>query len=188
MRARDVSRAALAAAMLAPAVLAGCDDPPPGPRAASSSAAAPPPSSVAAGPMAPPPASASGATTPAPPPGRLEVLKLVITSNVRDKDPVDRVVTAGAGERVFAHVTLRNRTGADRRVRLTCRVNDKTRSDVELDVESSWSYRTWAYCTLKATEKKGELAFQITGEEGLPLAEARVPIGAKMVTREKKGR
>ncbi len=186
MRAGDPRWAALAAA-----VLAGCEDPPRAPHPAASASSAPagaPSSSVAAPPAASPPASASGAITPAQPLGRLEVLKLVVTSNVRDKDPVDRVVTAGAGERVFAHVTLRNRTGADRRVRLTCQVNEKTRSDVELDVESSWSYRTWAYCTLKATEKTGQLVFQITGEDGLPLADARVPIGAKMVTRAKKGR
>ena len=60
----------------------------------------------------------ASASAPAPPPPRptsapadhVELQKFVLTSGVKSKDPVDDLTAAKPGQRVYGHVTVRNRT------------------------------------------------------------------------------
>jgi len=108
----------------------------------------------------------------------LELLKLVLTTGVQKKAPVDTIEEATAGERVYAHLTFRNRSGDKRKVHVDFLVNGKLRTPLDLEIEPSWSYRTWGYNTLQAGDK-GELVVRVLDETGATIAATRVPIRAK---------
>lgn len=154
------------------ALLAACDDPPSAPAVASSAA---PPGSAAS--KAAAPASASAAPVKLP----LQILRFTLTSEVKAKEPVDKLEVAEGGQRVWAHLAVRNRTGGAKRLTLRFLVGDEERSSVDLTVESSWSFRTWGYNTLRATDKAGELTVEVRDDEGALLQKATLPIkpGAK---------
>jgi hypothetical protein len=153
---------------------AGADASPPAPSPALPGAPAAP---AAASPHA------SGSRSPsAPDPGAtvhlgpgLEVLRLRFTTGVKRKDPVDRLRAAPAGSRVYAHVAMRNRSPGARSIALAFDVEGSERSRVRLDVERSWSFRTWAYVTLRPTDR-GELRVRVEDETGEELARASLPI------------
>ena len=161
-------------------LLIACDDPAPTPTlapAASAAIATSAPSSAAptiATAAARPSATASAsATTPS-----LQVLRLTLTSEVKQKEPVDELKEAGPGQRVWAHVTLRNRAPESRRVSVSFKVDGDERSTVDLQVASSWSFRTWAYNTLRAGDKSGELTVEVRDDAGAVIGQARLPIKA----------
>src|SRR4051794_23074398 len=119
--------------------IAACDaDPKPaaGTRAAPSATAA-------ASPVKP--AQAKPAPTAAPVADAIDLLDFELTSDVKNKAPVDKLDSARPGDRVYAHLTVRNRTTDTQRVSVSFRVNDDERTMVDLKVEKSWSFRTWAY-------------------------------------------
>ena len=105
----------------------------------------------------------------------IEILRLTLTSGVRDKEPVDALTAVAPGQRVWVHLAVRNRTPAKRGIALVFRVDGDVRSTVDLDVERSWSYRTWAYNTLKPDDG-GELEVDVVNEREQIIAEARLPI------------
>lgn len=106
----------------------------------------------------------------------MTLLKLALASGVRDKEPVDKLATAKPGQRVWAHVTLRNRSGGAREVDLVFRVDGKERTRVTLNVDASWSFRTWGYVTLRAADTSGELTATVVSDSGDELGVARIPI------------
>jgi hypothetical protein len=135
--------------------------------------------------MAPPPPSATAsALAPAPSPttneprAPLELLKLTLTSEVKKKEPVDTLEAVGAGKRVYAHLAIRNRSNDTRKIAVTYVVNGKPRPPVDLEVEPSWSYRTWGYNTLPAGEK-GKLEVRVTDDAGAVLGTATLSIQAQ---------
>ncbi|MEO7329291.1 MAG: hypothetical protein ABI193_11975 [Minicystis sp.] len=131
--------------------------------------------SIAAAPAkAPAPASASAAQEKLP----LQILRFTLTSEVKAKEPVDKLEVAETGQRVWAHLAVRNRTGASKRLTLRFLVGEEERSSVDLTVESSWSYRTWGYNTLRASDKSGELNVEVRDDEGALLQRATLPIKA----------
>jgi hypothetical protein len=147
-----------------------CDDPP------STSAATP----ASAAPIVAPIASATArptasAAAPTPP---LQVLKLTLTSEVKQKEPVDELEEAGPGQRVWAHLALRNRAPEARRVSVIFKVDGEERSTVDLQIASSWSFRTWAYNTLRAGDKSGELTVEVRDDASNLIGQARLPIKA----------
>jgi hypothetical protein len=155
---------------LAALLVLACDDPP------STSAATP----ASAAPIVAPIASATArptasAAAPTPP---LQVLKLTLTSEVKQKEPVDELKEAGPGQRVWAHLALRNRAPEARRVSVTFKVDGEERSTVDLQIASSWSYRTWAYNTLRAGDKSGELTVEVRDDASNLIGQARLPIKA----------
>ena len=160
--------------LTAAAALAGCDD-----RADASPApdAAPPPTAapVVTGTSAPS-ASPSGSGSAAGEKGELKALKLVFTSEVKNKEPVDKLDSAKAGQRVWAHLTMRNRTAETQPIALVFRVNGEERSRVDLKIDPSWSYRTWAFNTLRAGDASGELVAEVRDGEGKLISSARLPI------------
>jgi hypothetical protein len=169
---RAVPTLRCAALLALAAALAGCDDRASanpsienGPDAAPSTP--PTPSSA---PSARPAPSASAA----PSAGELRVLKLVFTSDVKDREPVDDLKSAKAGQRVWAHVTVRNR-GMPRKITLVFQVNGKERSRVDLTVETSWSFRTYAYSTLRKGDT-GELLLEVRDDAGALMTTKAIPI------------
>jgi len=109
----------------------------------------------------------------------LELLKFRFTSGVNNKEPIDRLDHATPGKRVYAHLSVRNRTGRARKVTLAFAVNGKEASKVELTVDESWEWRTWAYNTLAASDTKGTLSLSIIDDEGHPLADESLPIRSR---------
>jgi len=119
----------------------------------------------------------------------LELQELTFTTEVKGREPVDQLVAAEPGKRAWVHLRLRNRAEATRKVNLQFFVNGDRRTLVDLQVEKSWSYRTWAYNTLLPADKSRELRIVVTADSGEVLAETSVPIAAKAATKpyQKKG-
>jgi hypothetical protein len=160
--------------LLAAAALAGCDE---------HAAASPAPDAAPPAPTAPPIASAAPRTSAAPSGSAaekapLQVLKLVFTSEVKNKEPVDKLDAVKSGERAWAHLTMRNRGAEARPIVMAFKVNGEQRSKVDLKIEPSWSYRTWAYSTLRSSDVSGELVVEVRDEAGAVITSASLPIKA----------
>jgi hypothetical protein len=106
----------------------------------------------------------------------MRLLKLTLAPGVRDKEPVSKLEAAKPGQRVWAHVTLRNRTGFAREIDLVFRVGGKERSRVTLNVEASWSFRTWGYVTLRPADVSGDVSVTVVSDSGEELGSAKIPI------------
>lgn len=154
--------------------LVACDDPAPAATLPTLPASAVAPSAAAISSALPRP-SASAATAASAP---LQVLKMTLTSEVKQKEPVDELKEAGPGQRVWAHLALRNRAPDAKRVSVTFKVDGEERSTVDLQVASSWSFRTWAYSTLRAGDKSGELTVEVRNDAGEIIGQAKLPIKA----------
>jgi hypothetical protein len=106
---------------------------------------------------------------------------MTFTSEVRNKEPVDKLTSARPGQRVWAHLLVRNRSDWTHTIKLAFSVNGQLRTTVDLDVASSWSYRTWGYVTLRPTDGRGVLTLRVTDDEDSKLVtEARLPISGRM--------
>jgi hypothetical protein len=148
---------------------AACDDPD------KPSASGGAPSSATVAPTPSGRASAAPAKTAEKPADGVDLLKFVLTSEVKNKDPADVLDAAKRGQRVYGHVTVRNRTTGPQRVSLSFRVNGDERTLVDLNIEKSWSWRTWAYVTLRKTDK-GELTVHVFDDHGAELGTQSIPI------------
>lgn len=104
-----------------------------------------------------------------------EVRSMHFTSGVKDKGPIDNLDAAHPGKRVYAHLIVRNRTAGPRKLSVAFLIAGVERSSTELDIERSWSYRTWAYVTLKPTDK-GSVSVLVKDDYGEKVAEAEIPI------------
>jgi hypothetical protein len=159
-------------------ILVACDDPAPAATLPVSTTSATAISSAAARPSA----TASVAVAP------LQVLRLTLTSEVKQKEPVDELKEAGPGQRVWVHVTLRNRAPEAKRVSVIFKVDGEERSTVDLQVASSWSFRTWAYNTLRAGDKSGELTVEVRNDASDVIGQARLPIRASAAKKASSGK
>jgi hypothetical protein len=119
-----------------------------------------------------PPSSSEAAADKAP----LQVLKVAFTSEVKNKEAVDKLDHAEPGQRVWVHLTIRNRGEDVRPISVAFRVNDEQRSKVDLKVEPSWSFRTWAYNTLRAGDVSGDLAVDVRDANGTLITSVHIPI------------
>jgi hypothetical protein len=108
----------------------------------------------------------------------LQLLRFTFTSSVEHKKPVDKLTVARPGQRVWAHLVLRNRSGEDRCVHVVFRIDGQPRTEVDLDVGESWSWRTWAYATLRPTDGSGQLELEAIDDQSRVLARERLPIVA----------
>jgi hypothetical protein len=140
-------------------------------------------------------ASASASETPEPVPEPsasaapempLELQRFTFASKLRGKEPADVLEAAEPGQRVWAHFSIRNRTGDTKKIIVTFLVNGETRTTLTLKVEPSWSFRTWGYNTLRKTDTEGEVAIEAVDYTGKVLTSAKLPIKPKAVVRKSK--
>jgi hypothetical protein len=172
---RPVRRAsftlAAACALLGACALPACSDgASPSSAASAAASATTAPGSSSSTPKPAKPAPATTATIEG-----IDLLDFQLTSAIKNKDPADKLDSAKPGTRVYGHVTVRNRTSGPKRVSLSFRVNDDERSLVDLNVEKSWSWRTWAYVTLRKDDK-GELTVHVFDDHGAELGKQSIPI------------
>lgn len=105
----------------------------------------------------------------------LQVLLFRWTSGIEDKDPKDRLHVARPGQRVYAHLRMRNRSGTKRCLKLVFRVGDEKRTEVTLRIGESWNWRTWAYNTVKRDDRK-PLHLTIHDDQGALVLDERLPV------------
>lgn len=105
----------------------------------------------------------------------LQLQKFRFASGLRGKEPQDELTSAEPGQRVWAHFTFRNRTGDTRKVHVVFRVAGDKRTEVDLSVDVSWSFRTWAYNTLRDGDT-GDLSVVATDDLGNVLVDEKIPI------------
>jgi hypothetical protein len=113
------------------------------------------------------------------PPKPLQLLRFSFTSEIKAKEPVDRLDRAEPGKRVYAHFTFKNTNPEPRTIKLVFRVNGDRRTMLDLKIDPSLSYRTWGFNTLKDSDKSGELTLEATDDTGVVLTTEKLPIGAK---------
>jgi hypothetical protein len=105
----------------------------------------------------------------------MQVLLFRWTSGIENKDPKDRLYVARPGQRVFAHLRMRNRSGMKRCLKLVFRVGDDKRTEVTLKIGKSWNWRTWAYNTVKSEDRK-PLRLTIHDDQGALVLDERLPV------------
>jgi hypothetical protein len=125
-------------------------------------------------------ASAAPSASSAPTRPALQLLRFTLTSAIRGKEPVDTLQSVQSGQRVWAHFAIRNRSGESRKIAVVFSVNGQKRTTLDLTVDPSWSYRTWAYNTLRKADTSGELSVEATDDEGQLLASSKLPITPKV--------
>lgn len=113
----------------------------------------------------------------------LQVQRFVLTSDVKGKEPVDELATVAAGKRLYAHLQVRNR-GEARPLRLEFRVDGNLRSKIDLEVIHSWSYRTWGYNTLRASDVGLTAEAKILDGDEV-VASAKIPIAKEEKTKKR---
>ncbi|MEM9692119.1 MAG: hypothetical protein AAGA56_06225 [Myxococcota bacterium] len=84
----------------------------------------------------------------------MQLLRFAFASGLEGKDPKDKLHIARPGQRIYAHLTLRNRSGRKRCATLTFRVGGKKRTEIKVKIGESWSWRTWAYNTLRSDDRE----------------------------------
>lgn len=106
----------------------------------------------------------------------MELLSFKFTGEIKNKEPAGRLHSVRPGQRVYAHLTMRNRSGEARCLQVVFRVNGKKRTAVTLKVGESWSWRTWAYNTVHASDETGRLELQVLDDQGLTVVSETLPI------------
>ncbi len=101
------------------------------------------------------------------PQGGIEVVKLVVTNNVQDREPGPEIKTAKVGDTVVGWTQIRSGLGE---VTITHRWlhENENLGDVPLVVKSS-PWRTWSR---KTVSKPGNWKFQVLNSQGDVLKEA----------------
>jgi hypothetical protein len=105
----------------------------------------------------------------------MQLLKFTFADGVDGRDPRRRLEVARAGQRVFAHLTLRNRSGRARCVHMVFRVGGKKRTEVTLKIGESWSWRTYAYNTLRSDDNK-PLELVVTDDQGATIVREQLAV------------
>ncbi len=95
----------------------------------------------------------------------MQLLRFTFSDGVEGKDPSSKIAVAKAGQRVYAHLTMRNRSGRKRCLHLTFRVGGKKRTSVTLEIGKSWEWRTYAYNTLRGDDNR-PLELTVTDDQG----------------------
>lgn len=106
----------------------------------------------------------------------MELLRFRFTSGIEGREPKDELDHARPGQRVYAYLALRNRTGRARTVTLAWKVNGEARTTTELNVDESWQFRTWGYNTVLGKDTKGTVELEVTDDAGHVVVEKAIPI------------
>jgi hypothetical protein len=105
----------------------------------------------------------------------MQVLSFTFTDGIEGRDPKSKLQVAKAGQRVYAHLAMRNRSGRKRCLHLTFRVGGKKRTEVTLKIGKSWRWRTYAYNTIHADDDK-PLQLTVTDDQGALVLEKMLPV------------
>lgn len=105
----------------------------------------------------------------------IELLRFTFASAIEGKDPRDRLLEARPGRRVYSHLVLRNLSGRERCVTFELRVDGVRRTALSQRLGHSWSWRTWAYNTLRADDR-GKLEAIVRDDQGRELVRRSIPI------------
>jgi len=105
----------------------------------------------------------------------MELLRFRFTSGIEQREPKDELKAARPGQKVFAFLAIRNRTGQKRTVTLAWTVGGEARTTLDLDIDESWQFRTWGYNTVSAKDR-GALRLEVTDDAGNVLVEEELPI------------
>jgi len=111
----------------------------------------------------------------------LEILKMTMTPNVEKKDPKGQLQTAGAGDRTYAHLVVRNRRKTPQTISIRFTIAGEERATVDLDVAPSWSFRTWGYVTPQKKDVGKTLDAEVFERGGRSLGKASLKITPKAV-------
>ncbi len=105
----------------------------------------------------------------------MELLRFRFTSGVVEREPEDELRSVKPGQRVYAFLALRNRTGRPRKITLAWTVGGEPRTTLDLEIDESWQYRTWGYNTV-APADRGTLRLEVTDDAGHSIVERELPI------------
>jgi hypothetical protein len=108
----------------------------------------------------------------------LQLLRFTFTDGVANKDPKQKLQIARPGQRVYAHLRLRNRSGRKRCVHVAFSVGGQKRTEVTLQVGKSWSWRTWAYATPRVDDSK-PLQVVVTDDQGKVIVKKKLAVVAR---------
>ncbi|MBI4703899.1 MAG: DUF2914 domain-containing protein [Deltaproteobacteria bacterium] len=108
----------------------------------------------------------------------VQLLRLRLTSGIDRKNPVDKLYAARPGQRIWAHLAVRNRSGRERCVLVRFKVGGEPRTEIGLEVGHSWGWRTWAYVTLRPSDRSGPLEVEVVDDQGRLLVKERLAIVA----------
>jgi len=111
------------------------------------------------------PAAAKGAASSASA-GGVEVLKIAICRDVKDRDPQDELTTAKVGDTVAGWSQIKS--AADTTVTHRWILDGKTVKDIPLQIKGSNGYRAWSK---KTVAHPGSWKFQVVDSEGNVLKE-----------------
>lgn len=105
----------------------------------------------------------------------MELLRFAFTSGIERREPKDELSHAKPGQRVHAFLAIRNRTGRKRSIHLAWTVDGEQRTQLDLDVDESWQFRTWGFNTVLPKDR-GTLRLEVTDDAGNSLLERELPI------------
>jgi hypothetical protein len=105
----------------------------------------------------------------------MQLLQFRWTSGLKGKQPKDKLYVARPGQRVYAHLKIRNRSGRKRCLKFVFRVGKKKRTEVTVRIGKSWNWRTWAYNTIKSSDR-APLHLTITDDQGKTIVDQRLAV------------
>ena len=94
----------------------------------------------------------------------LQVAEFQFTSGIEKRKPQDELSAAKPGQRVYAYLTMNNRSGPERCLTVSFRIKGKKRSRASLKIGKSPTWRTWAYVTINKADAPGELEVEVADE------------------------
>ena len=106
----------------------------------------------------------------------LELVKLQLTSNVEEREPVDEIERAKAGEHVWAYLEVANGSDVGRCVSVVFRVDGGKRAALTLDVGPSPRWRTWAKNRMVEADAGKTLEIEVRDDQGRVLDTRRLRI------------
>jgi hypothetical protein len=106
----------------------------------------------------------------------LALVKLQLTSNVAEREPVDELAQAKVGEHVWAYLEVANGSEVGRCVSVVFRVDGGKRAALTLDVGPSPRWRTWAKNRIAETDAGKSLEIEIRDDRGRVLETRKLRI------------
>ena len=105
----------------------------------------------------------------------MQLLDFRWTSGIDQRNPKDKLRVTKPGDRVYAYLRMRNRSGRERCLRVQFRISGKKRPPITLKVGKSWSWRTWAYSTSRSDDR-GFIELLVSDDQGYEIVRQKLPL------------